>query len=833
MTRAATKQPKTTSDYRTDFLKILNNTGKMLSHEQVTSDPKTTRLHGFVVLVRGGSNLKPIQSLCFDQTYNECLTARYRLRPASAIGTLIVAHLADLTKIARGEKDLTGDLEPSFTEDAWKRIAQPYLENPTGNESQLEPMFRAKHGIVAQEKLRKLWVPLLNESNLKKGQRLVLFGELSEEAADVADWQAAIEMLSTYAQLPERVGLVLSGAPKDFSLPEDDPHFLEITLPKEEGAGSGQAQFAYKYTDSSFHRDEPATKDQLEVSDYANALARFVMHPQTQPPLTIGIHGPWGRGKSSFMRLVDGALVKYADINRNVKRSELNGETRTQHWNDLVAKLITAEQSLRNEPNNESVQKECETIRREEAELWNLMQTEAEKNVLSVTFNAWQFEDAKQTWAGLASQISERMEQTLPWGWRQWLRIQYAWKERKGELTLNLLLPLAIACMVAALVILGSFRQIIPPEKIEEPLGVLLRILLPTGSALFTIWLISSQVLKVAQPVSQRVLSYVRMPDYREQMGFQHRVKDDLRFVYKYLNRRRPGSRVVVYIDDLDRCSEDKIMELLQAINLILASCEFFVFVGMDTEMIYRAIKSHYKETPTERKPDSYLRKIIQISFYLQGTMPRADYLTTLFSSTARFELAARGTSATKVQASGEPGSAGSAELPYDLGGLLEIVPVQLKEAEDTADELEAFRDYSDFLDDNPREIKRLINLHRLTKILLQRQDTTWSRVRQRKLIKWLIFCDRWPELVDDVLGMVTPTEIPDILGNLATTLNEAEDETIPPAQLQRLEDFAYFTNGKPGAPLDTLSSKDIDADFRRAANLSQLISNSPGMPGQ
>ncbi|HET6646158.1 MAG TPA: hypothetical protein VFH01_02440, partial [Pyrinomonadaceae bacterium] len=154
MTRAATKQPQTTSDYRTDFLKILNNTGKMLSPGQVTSDPKTTRLHGFVVLVRGGSNLKPIQSLCFDQTYNECLTARYRLRPEAAIGTLIVAHLADLTKIARGEKDLTGDLEPSFTEDAWKRIAKPYLENPTGNESPLEPMFQAKHGIVAQEKLR-------------------------------------------------------------------------------------------------------------------------------------------------------------------------------------------------------------------------------------------------------------------------------------------------------------------------------------------------------------------------------------------------------------------------------------------------------------------------------------------------------------------------------------------------------------------------------------------------------------------------------------------------------------------------------------------------------
>jgi len=87
---------------------------------------------------------------------------------------------------------------------------------------------------------------------------------------------------------------------------------------------------------------------------------------------------------------------------------------------------------------------------------------------------------------------------------------------------------------------------------------------------------------------------YVQMPSYREHMGFQHQVMQDLRFAYQFLHRRLPDCKVVVYIDDLDRCSEEKIMELLQAINLILANSRFFVLVGMDTEMIYRAIVSHY-----------------------------------------------------------------------------------------------------------------------------------------------------------------------------------------------------------------------------------------------
>ena len=86
------------------------------------------------------------------------------------------------------------------------------------------------------------------------------------------------------------------------------------------------------------------------------------------------------------------------------------------------------------------------------------------------------------------------------------------------------------------------------------------------------------------------MLSYVRLPDYREQMGFQHRVRDDLQFVYEFLEEPQAEMQSCSLHRRSHCCSENKIMEILQAVNLILASCEFFVFVGMDTEMIYRAI---------------------------------------------------------------------------------------------------------------------------------------------------------------------------------------------------------------------------------------------------
>jgi hypothetical protein len=302
---------------------------------------------------------------------------------------------------------------------------------------------------------------------------------------------------------------------------------------------------------------------------------------------------------------------------------------------------------------------------------------------------------------------------------------------------------------------------------------------------------------------------------------------------------------VVVFIDDLDRCSEDKIMEVLQAINLVLGRSRFFVIVGMDTKMIHRAINSHYKESSTEF-PDTYLRKIVQISVYLPdtGSGRLADYVNTLFSVEARLGVA-NPTNGQAVEKQLEPSAAASpaSRLAYNLENVLRLVPP--KEAEDTADELRAFRDYCKYLDDNPREIKRLINIHRLIKILVQKkQHTSWLGERQRKFVKWLIFCDRWPHLVDDILAQIKKPEfvgpLPqkdelelDILSVLARDLAEKEKNrkgTDPPPRVDGLKEFAEqpaegVQPGPDAKPATLLLSKDIDEEFRSAASLSQLIS--------
>ena len=103
---------------------------------------------------------------------------------------------------------------------------------------------------------------------------------------------------------------------------------------------------------------------------------------------------------------------------------------------------------------------------------------------------------------------------------------------------------------------------------------------------------------------------------------------------------------MVVFVDDLDRCSDESIMETLQAINLVLGASDFFVVLAIDPDMIHRAIARQRgvsdSDELAERFAENYLRKIIQLPLHLPGRTAdqRFGFVTQLFSPTAQREFA-------------------------------------------------------------------------------------------------------------------------------------------------------------------------------------------------
>ncbi len=154
--------------------------------------------------------------------------------------------------------------------------------------------------------------------------------------------------------------------------------------------------------------------------------------------------------------------------------------------------------------------------------------------------------------------------------------------------------------------------------------------------------LIAWRFMRVIQPVSVQVAGYVTGPDYAAHMGYQNEVIDDLKFLH---GRVEGEPRVVVVVDDLDRCSDESIMETLQAINLVLGASDFFVVLAIDTDMIHRAIARQRglsdDDEAAEVFAENYLRKIIQLPAGAAGppAEQRFGFVSQLFSPTAQREF--------------------------------------------------------------------------------------------------------------------------------------------------------------------------------------------------
>ena len=92
-------------------------------------------------------------------------------------------------------------------------------------------------------------------------------------------------------------------------------------------------------------------------------------------------------------------------------------------------------------------------------------------------------------------------------------------------------------------------------------------------------------------------------------------------------------NRIVLYIDDLDRCPPGKVVDVLQAVHLLLAFPLFVVVVGVDARWIARSLETRYRELLHTETPDSgdrfaevfgrattndYLEKIFQVPYWIR-----------------------------------------------------------------------------------------------------------------------------------------------------------------------------------------------------------------------
>ena len=243
--------------------------------------------------------------------------------------------------------------------------------------------------------------------------------------------------------------------------------------------------------------------------------------------------------------------------------------------------------------------------------------------------------------------------------------------------------------------------------------------------------------------------------------------------------------RIVLYIDDLDRCTHQQVYDVLQAIHLLLAFELFVVVVGVDVRWVEEAVARqftvaaeelpdnatpeqrdaarHKVETERRKRAIDYLEKIFQLPFWLRRLSTEGDkggsygaYVQELLQANLdvpeNVPSPLAGTSGGPVRKSFAPGAKpGSETSPADgiaLEGLadtasaaedLTSVELALATVRLTNEEVAflASPEIGAIALKSPRSVKRMLNVYRIVRARMSETELDEFLGRNGKQASW------------------------------------------------------------------------------------------------
>lgn len=199
---------------------------------------------------------------------------------------------------------------------------------------------------------------------------------------------------------------------------------------------------------------------------------------------------------------------------------------------------------------------------------------------------------------------------------------------------------------------------------------------------------------------------------------------------------KKPLERIILYIDDLDRCPEERVVEVLEAVNLLMAFPLFVVVVGIDPEWVTNALlKKHYlqftghigKNKEKEKaikvnKASIYLEKIFQIPFHLKSA--NTDNVKTMIRTLGNLQPKLIDINTINNTSKKSENKANDEKIVSNIkiDDVVKTPPVFLHKKNTlealrfTENEILLLENMSGIIGNNPRVIKRFVNIYRVIK---------------------------------------------------------------------------------------------------------------------
>lgn len=512
----------------------------------------------------------------------------------------------------------------------------------------------------------------------------------------------------------------------------------------------------------------PGDKDVLEYNTYAENIfinlterSSSVDIESTTPPLNLGILAPWGRGKTELMKMIQDKFIaaRNAEYNKTTGiKSESETLTKSQNkFINIIGKIamIPIDQitKLYKWINNELI-------------------SENPVPHATVWFNPWNYQSTQMIWAGLADAVINQIVEELPSKVQQEefrfsLRVKRIDQEKlRRQLQLFVLNSFVwmIALIIGIIIFIATLIC-----KLGDGGYFLTGILAAISASSFFLKYISS----FSSTITENFEKLTEPLSYEKELGAFHEVNDDIKKVMEVLiDKKYPA---VIFVDDLDRCSPSKVVEVIEAINIFMNGdfkdkCYFVI--GMDAEMVAAALDVEYdkmreKLSRHEVRHGSlgwyFLDKFIQLPFFVpvMSEGKRKKYLEILLSDdNSQIEKASKPKEDLEVrQIINEVANELNADkrkeiidsLPIEKERELdeEILKEQVHDSSKSKEVNEEVNSYARYLSPDPRSIKRFMNLLRFYSShqkLRNIKGETCASIKS--LAKWIALMLRFPQMV-------------------------------------------------------------------------------------
>ena len=295
--------------------------------------------------------------------------------------------------------------------------------------------------------------------------------------------------------------------------------------------------------------DAPTTdfeQDRLRFGPLAKGISRFLRNVATEPPLTLAISGDWGSDKSSLMALICADLKRYGSR--------------------------------------------------------------------PVWFNAWHHQKDEQLLADLLAAIRD---QALPSsltldGWA--FRLRLLWLRSNKHFALTFIMILLASAMIAFLMghnltvwdrmfqmILRQLPWINAAAKGDQATiskADIAKLVAQLASAIATVVAIGKALTAFGTDPAvllSATAEKFRLKDASALTSFRIRFAEQFHEVTEALPQR-----MVIVIDDVDRCRSEAILDVMEAVNFLMCSGSCFVIFGMATERVQAALALSFDKIAIE-----------------------------------------------------------------------------------------------------------------------------------------------------------------------------------------------------------------------------------------